>query len=138
MRSRLTCALFAALLLLLSPAAALAQGAGSDQYEDPFAEEPTQAPPPQQPAGGGPGAPGAGAGAAAGQAPAPATAGAVGAAPTAAAPTAPAPSAQPATTAPRLPATGADAVVIALVGRVVLLAGAGIRLRLRGHERRTD
>jgi LPXTG-motif cell wall-anchored protein len=141
MCSRLTCALLTALLLLVSPAAALAQGAGSDQYEDPFAEEPTQAPPPQQPAPGA-AAPGAGTGAGAGQAPSPAPAPA-GAEAAAAAPAPPAPGAaaqpaQPVATGATLPETGADAMVIALLGGAMLLAGAVIRLRLRAHERRLD
>lgn len=110
--SRLKFALGAvAATLALVPAAAHAQGAGDDQYEDPFAGEQEQATPAPTPRA---------------------------TATTEPAPAAPAPApAQPAATAtpvpntapapPTLPYTGVDAWPLALGG--VLLLGAGLKLR---------
>jgi len=101
------------LLALALPAAALAQGAGDEQYQDPFGEEPAQ------------------------QEPAP-TATPAPAAPSQAAP---APTATPAPAAPapagsgdQLPYTGADAGPLALAG--ALLVGAGVALRRRADPER--
>ncbi len=105
---------FAAMILALAlPSAALAQGAGDEQYQDPFGDEqseqqeptptpaPTQAP--VQPSQSQP-------------APAPA-------------PSAPAP-AQPAPqTGRQLPYTGAEAGWIALAGAVLLASGVALRRR---------
>jgi hypothetical protein len=98
-------------LALASPASAVAQSAGDEQYEDPFAPE-TEQPAPEA-------------------TPAPAPAPVAGAESSAAVP-APALAADPAptaTAAQQLPYTGADAGIV-LAGGVVLLAG-GVALRLR-------
>jgi LPXTG-motif cell wall-anchored protein len=100
----------AGILLALLPSAAAAQSAGDEQYQDPFADEPTQeapaAPPSSAPAV--PAAP----------APAPASA------PAAA-------SASQGATA-ELPRTGAETWLLALAGLALLAAG----LALRAHARR--
>jgi len=104
----------ALLCALAAPAAALAQGAGDEQYQDPFGDEPS------------------------GQAePTPATTAtpAPAQAPSAPAPTATPSAAQapPATAAPapsgELPRTGADAGWLALAGAVLLAAGLALRRR---------
>ena len=98
----LTCA-----VALAFPASALAGGAGDDQYQDPFADEPAQtqsAPAPQDSAPAQQAAPQTDSGSAA-----------------------PAPSATPA--APALPRTGADAGLAALGGGALLLAGVALRRR---------
>jgi LPXTG-motif cell wall-anchored protein len=95
-------------MLTLLPAAAAAQSAGDEQYEDPFAGEqpaPTSTPAP---------------------------------APSLGSRTAPpaAPSAAPAPAAPtsaQLPRTGADLPLTALAGAVLLASGVGLRLRLQAH-----
>jgi LPXTG-motif cell wall-anchored protein len=106
-RRKLATLTLAALLAL--PGTALAGGAGDDQYEDPFGDEPAQseqpAPQPEQPE------PATPAPAPAEQAPAQA-----GAAP-------------PAPAAPALPRTGADAGAIAAGGGALLLAGLVLRRR---------
>lgn len=106
----LLCSLACALLLAL-PAAALAQGAGDEQYNDPFGDEQEQpeptptstpvpaAPPPPPPAA----------------APAQVT---------------PAPAA-PGPAAPQLPRTGVDAGLVALAGALLLGGGLALRVRLR-------
>ncbi|HYM57179.1 MAG TPA: hypothetical protein VES79_04385 [Solirubrobacteraceae bacterium] len=101
----------AAVMLALLPAAAVAQSAGDEQYEDPFAGEqpaPTSTPAP---------APSLGSGTAQ---PAPPTA-------------APAPAAAP--TSARLPRTGADPPLAVVAGVFLLASGAGLR-RLQVHGRR--
>ena len=104
--------------LLATPASALAQSAGDEQYEDPFAgENQSQATPTPTPAPAEPSEPA--------QAPAPSAPEAAAPAPGAAEPT----SAQ----APELPRTGFDAAPILIAG--VLLLGAGIALRVRLRER---
>lgn len=119
---RRTLASTAATLALL-PAAAFAQSAGDEQYEDPFANQPAQ----QQPAPATKPAP-------APAAPAPSTssqaqpAQAQATAAPAVAP-APAPSGQP-----QLPRTGADPLLAALAGVLLLAMGAGLR---RADVRRT-
>jgi hypothetical protein len=121
MSSRPLAAALSAVLLLASPAAVLAQSAGDDQYEDPFAGEdaPAAAPdeqgePTEEPPG-------------LGTAPSSAT-GSEGQET----------ASESAETAPRaaLPATGGEATLIALIGSGFVLAGAGLRVRLRADERR--
>ena len=113
-RLRSTIVLAALLLALVTPAAALAQGAGDEQYQDPFGDEqsqptPTATPAPTQ-------AP-----------PAPSQ--------SAPAPTAtPAPAAQsPPPSGRQLPYTGTDAGLLALAGAALL--GAGLALRRAVDQR---
>jgi LPXTG-motif cell wall-anchored protein len=119
MTVRLATLLAALLLALTVPTAALGQGAGDDQYTDPFGsgqndsgEEPAQDP--DTP-----------------------TSSDDQAAP---APAAPAPSASAAPSQEsagggqgQLPYTGADAGLLALSGALLLAAGVALRLRLRGR-----
>ena len=104
----------ALLCALAAPSAALAQGAGDEQYQDPFGDEQTQPEPTATPAP-------------AQSAPAPT------ATPSApqAAPAQPGPAQTP---AGQLPRTGADAGWLALAGAVLLAAG--IALRRRAHHQR--
>jgi hypothetical protein len=103
----------AAVLLALTPAAALAQSAGDEQYQDPFQDEQSQATPTATPA------------------PAqPAQAPAATAAPAQAAPAPAAATAAPAQAA-QLPRTGRDALVPGLGGLVLLSAGVALRARVR-------
>src|SRR5262245_28734005 len=114
--------LFMLIVALALPGTALAQGAGDEQYTDPFAGQQDEE---QQPA-----APEAT------PAPAPAPEEAAPAAPEPAAPApAPAPAAPTAqpSTAEQLPYTGADAGLIALGG--ALLVAAGLALRRRDRRR---
>jgi hypothetical protein len=106
MRLRLRHGLTVVLVALAFPAGALAQGAGDDQYSDPFGGNaaPTATPRPAP----------AATPAQAAAAPAPATA---------AATAAPAP--------PQLPYTGVDAWPLALGGALLLGAGVTLRARLR-------
>jgi hypothetical protein len=99
-----------AVAFALVPAAAFAQGAGDDQYEDPFGDEAEQeqatpAPTPQAPAA----------------TPAPAQ---------------PAPTSAPPSSTPEpaetLPYTGIDGWPVAIAG--ALLLGTGITLRVRAHR----
>jgi LPXTG-motif cell wall-anchored protein len=113
MTLRVTIALV--VLLLAAPAAALAQGAGDEQYSDPFGpDEQQQSEPTPQPT--------------AAPTQAPSTA-----APSTQA--APAPTAAPAAPAPtsgrQLPYTGVDAGWVALGGALLLGAGVALRVRLR-------
>jgi biopolymer transport protein ExbB len=104
----------ALLCALAAPSAALAQGAGDEQYEDPFGDEQSEQSEP---------------------APAPtATPAPAQSAPSAPAPTATPSAAQaPAQAAPapaeELPRTGADAGWLALAGAVLLAAGLALRRR---------
>ena len=97
-----------------APAAALAQGAGDEQYQDPFGEEQSEQPDP---------------------APAPTTTPAPAQAPSAPAPTATPSAAQAAPAAPapapsgQLPRTGAEAAWLALAGAVLLATGLALRRR---------
>jgi hypothetical protein len=103
----------AAATLVLTPATALAQGAGDDQYSDPFGtEEPAATPTPTPPR----------------RAPIPT------AAPAQAAPTSapPGPAATP--SGPTLPYTGVDAWPLAAAGALLLGAGLTLRVRLRDHD----
>lgn len=101
----------AAVLLALTPAAALAQSAGDEQYQDPFQGQgqatPTATPAPAQPA----------------QTPAAPAATAAPAAPPAAA-AAPVQAAQ-------LPRTGWDAALPGVCGLILLSAGGVLRARVR-------
>jgi LPXTG-motif cell wall-anchored protein len=116
MTLRLTTALIA--LLLALPAAALAQGAGDEQYSDPFGpDQQQQSEPTPQPT--------------AAPTQAPATAAPSSQTAPAPAPTA-APAAPAASSAPQLPYTGVDAGWVALGGAVLL--GAGLALRRRTGE----
>jgi len=114
---RRTLASTAATLVLL-PAAAFAQSAGDEQYEDPFSDEPapTQPAPAQTPA---PSAPASSTSSQAAPEQDEATA----------APTTPAPAG--ASGQPELPRTGADPLLAALAGGLLLTAGAGVHLRSR-------
>ena len=103
----------ALLCALAAPSAALAQGAGDEQYEDPFGDEqsqqepaPTATPAPAQPA------------------PAPAQP-----APAQPAPSTPAPAPAQASASQQLPRTGVDAGWIALAGAASLAAGLALRRR---------
>jgi LPXTG-motif cell wall-anchored protein len=105
-----------AAVLALAPATAFAQGAGDDQYSDPFGsdqEKATPTPAPRAPA------------ATATPAPAPAQAAAT------PAPSQPGPSATPAPPGPRLPYTGLDDWLPAAGGALLLGAGFTLRRRLR-------
>jgi LPXTG-motif cell wall-anchored protein len=112
--ARTLVALAALLLSLALPAAATAQGAGDEQYQDPFGDEQSQ----QEPA------------------PTPEPAEPAPAAPPAAAPaqSAPPPAATPAQSGDQLPYTGADAGLLALAGAVLLSAGIALRRRA-DHQR---
>ena len=114
---RLACLLA---LILALPSAAFAQGAGDDQYQDPFAEEPTAQQDPgdggigdEPPTGGGNGDDGQGQG--------DGGTGGETEEPTAA----PAPREDP----NALPRTGTDPRPLVLIGAAFLLAGLGLRLR---------
>jgi hypothetical protein len=115
MTLRLTIALVA--LLLALPAAALAQGAGDEQYSDPFGPDQQQSEATPQPTA----------------APTQAPATAAPSSQAAPAPTA-APAAPSATGAPQLPYTGLGAGWVALGGAVLLGAGVALR-RALGEER---
>jgi LPXTG-motif cell wall-anchored protein len=108
----------AACALLAVPAPAAGQGAGDEQYSDPFGSEQQQQQqqPTPEPAAPPP---------AATPVPAPAQ-------PAPAAPPAPAPAA-PAASPPQLPMTGADGLLQALAG--ALLLGGGLALRARSGRR---
>jgi LPXTG-motif cell wall-anchored protein len=108
----------AACALLAVPASAVAQGAGDEQYSDPFGSEQQQEPTPTpEPAAPPPAA-----------TPAPAQP-----APAEPAPAAPAPAA-PAASPPRLPMTGADGLLQALAGALLLAGGLALRVRLGGRR----
>jgi hypothetical protein len=119
-RHRIVCLLAAGLLAF--PAAAGAQSAGDDQYEDPFAPEPGQTDD---------GGSGAGSGTADDES---SGGGTVQPAPT----PEPAPAAPAAATtaqAQQLPRTGGDAGLLALTGSLLLAGGVAIRVRLSGPAR---
>jgi hypothetical protein len=105
----------AAVLLALMPAAAFAQSAGDEQYQDPFQGQgqatPTATPAPAQPT----------------QAPAAPAGTAAPAAPPAAPPAAAAAPAQ----AAQLPRTGWDAAIPGVCGLILLSAGGVLRTRVR-------
>jgi LPXTG-motif cell wall-anchored protein len=114
---RVVCALAA--LVLTLPSAAWAQGAGDEQYQDPFGDEGAQ-PEPQE----------GGQDDSQGEAPTQDDGAVAPAAPEAA----PAQTAQSAPAAEQLPYTGADTTLVGL-GGALLLAG-GVVLRVRLSERR--
>ena len=104
--------------LALAPSAAFAQGAGDDQYSDPFGsdqEEATPTPTPRAPA--------------ATATPAPAQPAAT------PAPSQPGPAATPAPPGPSLPYTGLEDWLPAAGGALLLGAGLTLRARLRADER---
>jgi LPXTG-motif cell wall-anchored protein len=109
----------ALLCALAAPSAALAQGAGDEQYQDPFGDEQSQSEP----------APTATA------TPAPAQSAPSAPAPTATPSAVQAPQAQPSQVSqqPQLPRTGVDAGWVALAGAVLLAAG--LALRRADHQR---
>jgi hypothetical protein len=105
-------AALAAALLLAAPAPALAQSAGDEQYEDPFAgEQQGQAQEPEATATPAPAEP----------APAP---------PPESDPP-PAPAEQPAAQPTELPRTGLDAGPVLAIGAVLLAGGVALRARVR-------
>jgi LPXTG-motif cell wall-anchored protein len=106
----------ALLCALAAPSAALAQGAGDEQYQDPFGDEQSQPEP------------------TATATPAPAQSAPAPTATPSAAQAAPAQPAPAQTSAGQLPRTGADAGWLALAGAVLLAAG--IALRRRAHHQR--
>jgi hypothetical protein len=102
-----------AAMLVMTPATALAQGAGDDQYSDPFGSE--QATPTATP-----------------RAPAPtATAAPAQATP---APSRPSPTATPAPPGPQLPYTGFEDWLTGAGGALLLGAGLTLRARLRDPD----
>ena len=104
-----------AVLSLVFPAGALAQGAGDDQYEDPFAEEDTSQ-------GGGQRGGGKGTGGGGGDDMDELSN---------AAPRSEAQASRQETPAGELPRTGSEPGVIALLGAGLLMTGGGLRLRVR-------
>jgi LPXTG-motif cell wall-anchored protein len=127
---RITCLLAAAALAL--PAAAWAQSAGDDQYQDPFA------PGAGQTDGGGngtDGSSGSDGGDEPSAQPAPEPAAPAPATPEPATPGTPAPVA-PAASAQELPLTGADERLVALAGTVLLVSGLALRRRSRSYAGR--
>ena len=106
-----------AIALLALPAAALAQSAGDEQYEDPFAGENQSQPE-----------------ATATPAPATPVPDATAPEPTAPESTAPSPAAEPASGQPELARTGFDAVPFLVAGAVLLAAGIALRVRLRARS----
>jgi hypothetical protein len=103
-----------AAVLFMTPATALAQGAGDDQYSDPFGSEQGQATPTATP-----------------RAPAPAPAATAAPAQATPAPSQPGPAATPAPSRPTLPYTGVDDWLTAAGGALLLGAGLTLRARLR-------
>jgi len=103
--------------LALAPSAAFAQGAGDDQYSDPFGSDQEEATPPPTPR-----APAATA------TPAPAQPAAT------PAPSQPGPVATPAPPGPSLPYTGLEDWLTAAGGALLLGAGLTLRARLREHD----
>ena len=114
MPSRRIAALAAALSLAL-PAGALAQGAGDNQYQDPFAGEDSGS-------GGGSGGGGGGGGGAEGT-----DNGSLSTSP----PSGQQLAAQQSAASGDLPRTGADPGLVALLGAGLILTGAGLRVRVR-------
>ena len=109
----------AAATLAFAPAAAFAQGAGDDQYNDPFGDEEAQEATPQPTAQ----APAATA------TPAPATPSQA-----TATPAGPQATATPVQGGPSLPYTGIDGWPIAIGGAVLLGSGLALRARLRESD----
>ena len=117
---RIPALLIVLVLALAAPVSAFGQGAGDDQYQDPFGESTAQG------GGGGGGAgdglsatPPSGGGSSSAGAPEPAPAD----------PAAPGTEAAPEDAAGELPDTGADPYLLALFGASLLLMGVGVRLK---------
>ena len=110
--TRFVLCIAALLCVLAAPAAALAQGAGDEQYEDPFGDEQSQQsnPTPQPTA-----------------TPAPAQSAPSAPAPTASPTAAQAPTQAAPAPSPQLPRTGVGAGWIALAGAVLLASGLALR-----------
>jgi hypothetical protein len=104
-------------VLAIAPATALAQGAGDDQYSDPFGSEQGDPTPTATP-----------------RAPAPAPTATAAPAQATPAPSQPGPAATPAPSGPQLPYTGADDWLIAGTGALLLGAGLTLRARLRDPD----
>jgi|ERR687895_1855669 outer membrane biosynthesis protein TonB len=105
-------------LACLLPASAAAQDPGDEQYEDPFgSEEQSQPTPEPQPE----------------SAPAPAPAPEQEQQPAQPSQPAPAPATAAQAGQPQLPRTGADPGLVGLAGAGLVMAGVGLRLRLRAH-----
>jgi len=113
--------------LALLPAAASAQSAGDEQYEDPFSDEPAPTQPTPAPTA-----------APAPAAPAPSTSSQAQPEATEAAPAPATPAAPSASGQSELPRTGADPLLAVLGGGLLLVAGAGLRVRSRADGRRTS
>lgn len=129
-------------MLALTPSAALAQGAGDDQYQDPFGDDA-----PAQNDGGSGGGGGSGSGSSddgGGLSDAPNVGGGSGsgsgsggsgssgsgsAGTTGSAAATPAPATAPAADGSQLPNTGSDPRALLLLGAIFVLTGAGLRLR---------
>jgi hypothetical protein len=109
-----------AALALVAPARALAQSAGDNQYQDPFA---------------GQGGSSGGSGGSATPTPQPSAPAPTAPAP-ASTPAAPTAQAQPAPAGPQLPYTGSpvDAGLLAAAGGLLLAGGVTLRVRLRGQR----
>ena len=112
--SRRIAALAAALSLSL-PAGALAQGAGDNQYQDPFAGEDSGSGSGSGSGGGGGGAEGTSGNGSLSNSP----------------PAGESLASQPSTSSGELPRTGADPGLVALLGAGLILTGAGLRVRVR-------
>jgi LPXTG-motif cell wall-anchored protein len=108
-------AALAAALSLALPAGALAQGAGDNQYQDPFAGEDSGS-------GGGSGSGSSGGGGAEGT-----DNGTLSSSP----PSGEQLASQQSTSSGELPRTGADPGLVALLGAGLILTGAGLRVRVR-------
>lgn len=118
-------AALATLALLAAPAGAGAQGAGDQQYEDPFAGEGDPAAQPVDEPG-----------QLSEELPSLGEAPPTGTPEPAPAPVEGAENEPVAASAPELPATGAEALVLGMLGTGLLMAGSGLRLRLRADDRR--
>jgi LPXTG-motif cell wall-anchored protein len=129
-------ALAASLLVLAAPSAALAQGAGDDQYSDPFGSgqsgggggSSNATPTPTPAATSAPSTPAA-------PSSTPSSSTTPSAASAAATPVPVASSAAPVTTSSgQLPYTGADAGLLALAGALCIAGGVALRVRLRDQQ----
>jgi LPXTG-motif cell wall-anchored protein len=127
---RLLAAPLAAIILTLSPAAALAQSAGDQQYADPFGNNEQN-----QSGGGGGGGGGAGSGGGGGQAQAAPSGSGVAAQGATGAPGSSATGTAAGSGGGELPRTGLDAGLVAGLGAVLLLAGLALRRRTADARR---
>jgi hypothetical protein len=120
----------AALSLAAAPAAAYAQnGAGDQQYQDPFGNGGQTTPAPKKPQS----TPSSGSGLT--QAPPTASSPSAGASPSQVAPSGPAPAPAPAAAARQLPRTGLDVRILVGAGLALVAAGVALRRQL-GDGRR--